>query len=71
MLRFMGWVDAADVIINAMEKTILNKFVTHDFGRQMDDAVVVRDHVIQAHASVVYVLGTACCEFLVMPCTET
>lgn len=60
MLRFMGWVDAADVIINTMEKTILSKVVTYDFGRQMDDAIVVRDYGILAHASVMNALILVC-----------
>ncbi len=33
MLRHMGWVEAADLIINAMEKTIQKKKVTYDFAR--------------------------------------
>ncbi len=38
MLRFMGWVEAADAIIEALEKTIAQKTVTYDFARQMDGA---------------------------------
>jgi isocitrate dehydrogenase len=38
MLRHMGWVEAADLIINAMEKTILDKVVTYDFARLMEGA---------------------------------
>jgi isocitrate dehydrogenase len=38
MLRFMGWVEAADAIISALEKTIVQKTVTYDFARQMDGA---------------------------------
>ena len=38
MLRHMGWVEAADLIINAMEKTIKKKKVTYDFARLIDDA---------------------------------
>jgi isocitrate dehydrogenase len=38
MLRHMGWNEAADLIINAMEKTIRSKTVTYDFARMMDDA---------------------------------
>lgn len=33
MLRHMGWVEAADVVIEAMSKTIENKTVTYDFAR--------------------------------------
>lgn len=38
MLRHMGWTEAADMIIQSMEKTIQNKVVTYDFARQMTDA---------------------------------
>jgi isocitrate dehydrogenase len=38
MLRHMGWGEAADLIIGAMEKTILDKIVTYDFARQMTGA---------------------------------
>lgn len=37
MLRHMGWTEAADMIIQSMEKTIQNKVVTYDFARQMTD----------------------------------
>ncbi len=38
MLRYLGWGEAADFIIRAMEKTIKNKIVTYDFARQMTDS---------------------------------
>ncbi|WP_292993278.1 NADP-dependent isocitrate dehydrogenase [Nitrosomonas sp.] len=38
MLRHLGWVEAADLIIKSMETTIQNKIVTYDFARQMTDA---------------------------------
>ncbi|MDR2016592.1 MAG: NADP-dependent isocitrate dehydrogenase [Burkholderiales bacterium] len=38
LLRHIGWTMAADVIIAAMEKTILAKTVTMDFARLMPDA---------------------------------
>jgi len=38
MLRHMGWIEAADLIIRAVEKTIQDKIVTYDFARQMTDA---------------------------------
>lgn len=38
MLRHMGWIEAADLIIKAMETTIKNKTVTYDFARMMTDA---------------------------------
>ena len=41
MLRYIGWNDAADAVIKAIEKTIANKTVTYDFARLMDDATLV------------------------------
>jgi isocitrate dehydrogenase len=38
MLRHMGWTEAADCIISAMEKTIDAKLVTYDFARLMQGA---------------------------------
>lgn len=38
MLRHMGWTEAADLILAAMEKTIRNKTVTYDFERLMQGA---------------------------------
>ncbi len=42
MLRYMGWTEAADVIIATMGKTVGNKTVTYDFARLMDDAKEVK-----------------------------
>jgi isocitrate dehydrogenase len=42
MLRFMGWNEAADLIVTALEKTILEKRVTYDFHRLMDDATLLK-----------------------------
>ncbi len=41
MLRYMGWVEAADAIIAAMDKTIAQKTVTYDFARLMEGATEV------------------------------
>ena len=38
MLRHMGWVEAADLIISAIEKSITQKKVTYDFARLMEGA---------------------------------
>jgi len=38
MLRHLGWIEAADMLIKAMETTIQDKIVTYDFARQMIDA---------------------------------
>lgn len=35
MLRHLGWIEAADIIIKAMERTISAKTVTYDFERLM------------------------------------
>ena len=42
MLRYLGWTEAADQIIAAIEKTIASKTVTYDFARLMDDAREVK-----------------------------
>ncbi|MDQ0337847.1 isocitrate dehydrogenase [Caldalkalibacillus uzonensis] len=42
MLRHLGWHEAADLIIQAMEKTIASKVVTYDFARLMDEATEVK-----------------------------
>jgi isocitrate dehydrogenase len=42
MLRYMGWLEAADAIINAMDKTIAQKIVTYDFARLMEGATKVK-----------------------------
>ena len=38
MLRHMGWAEAADAIINSIEKAIGDKVVTYDFARLMSGA---------------------------------
>ncbi len=42
MLRHMGWTEAADMIIAAIEETIGSKVVTYDFARLMDGATEVK-----------------------------
>ncbi len=42
MLRYMGWTEAADKIIAAMDKVIADKTVTYDFARQMEGATEVK-----------------------------
>ena len=37
MLRYLGWMEAADLIIATMDKTISSRFVTYDFARLMDN----------------------------------
>ncbi|MBI5335440.1 MAG: NADP-dependent isocitrate dehydrogenase [Burkholderiales bacterium] len=41
MLRHMGWVEAADLIIRAMDGAIQSKKVTYDFARLMEGATQV------------------------------
>ena len=38
MLRHMGWLEAADVIVSAMERTIGDRMVTYDLARLMPGA---------------------------------
>jgi len=42
MLRYMGWTEAADAIITAMDKAIANKHVTYDFARLMEGATEIK-----------------------------
>jgi isocitrate dehydrogenase len=42
MLRYMGWFEAADAIIRAMDVAIASKRVTYDFARLMDNAIEVK-----------------------------
>jgi isocitrate dehydrogenase len=41
MLRHLGWFEAADKIVQAMEKTISDKTVTYDLERLMEGATLV------------------------------
>ena len=38
MLRHMGWIEAADLIIKSMDRTSSAKKVTYDFHRMMENA---------------------------------
>jgi isocitrate dehydrogenase len=42
MLRYMGWTEAADAIITAMDRTIGQKTVTYDFARLLEGATEVK-----------------------------
>lgn len=42
MFRHLGWNEAADLIIQSMEKSIEEKVVTYDFARLMDGATEVK-----------------------------
>jgi isocitrate dehydrogenase len=42
MFRYMGWNEAADLIVNSLEKTISQKRVTYDFERLMESATLLK-----------------------------
>jgi isocitrate dehydrogenase len=42
MLRYLGWTEAADLVLTAMDRTISAKVVTYDFARLMEGATEVR-----------------------------
>jgi isocitrate dehydrogenase len=42
MLRFLGWNEAAGILLRAMEKTIKQKRVTYDLERQMKGATLLK-----------------------------
>ena len=41
MMRYLGWTEAADLIISGMDNTICSKTVTYDFARLMEGATQV------------------------------
>ncbi len=41
MFRYMGWNEAADLIITSMEKSILEGNVTYDLARGREDATIL------------------------------
>jgi isocitrate dehydrogenase len=42
MLEHLGWQEAADHIVRALEQTIADRTVTYDFARQMEGATEVK-----------------------------
>ena len=42
LLRHIGWTEAADAIVDAMERTISQKRVTYDFHRLMEGATLLK-----------------------------
>jgi len=42
MFRYLGWGEAADLIVSSLEKTIAQKRVTYDFERQMSGATLLK-----------------------------
>ncbi|MCO5248793.1 MAG: NADP-dependent isocitrate dehydrogenase [Chitinophagales bacterium] len=42
MLEYMGWQEAADLIVKGVEQSIINKTVTYDFERLMENATLLK-----------------------------
>ena len=42
MLRYLGWIEAADLIEQGLERTIQQKKVTYDLARQMQGATELK-----------------------------
>jgi isocitrate dehydrogenase len=42
MLEYLGWLEAADAVVNGISKTIQQKHVTYDLERQMEGATKVK-----------------------------
>ncbi len=42
MFRYLGWVEAADLIFGSLDRTISQKRVTYDFHRQMEGATLLK-----------------------------
>jgi len=42
MLRHLGWIEAADLIIKGMDGAIGSKRVTYDFARLMEGATEIK-----------------------------
>jgi isocitrate dehydrogenase len=42
MLRFLGWTEAADLVVTSLEKTIADKRVTYDLARLIAGATELR-----------------------------
>ena len=42
MLRYLGWTEAADLILKGLNGAIASKRVTYDFARLMDGATEIK-----------------------------
>jgi isocitrate dehydrogenase len=42
MLRFMGWTEAADLVIRSLERAIASKRVTYDLARLIEGATELK-----------------------------
>ena len=63
MLEHLGWQDAADDIVRALEATIADKIVTYDFARLMEGATEVKtsEFAVGHRRSAVAVRRRSCC----------
>jgi len=50
MFRYLGWPEAADLIVSGLEAAIADKIVTYDFARLMDGATEVKTSEFAAAA---------------------
>jgi len=41
LLRYLGWDEAADLVVKGIEQAISDRVVTYDFARLMDGATEV------------------------------
>jgi isocitrate dehydrogenase len=51
MLRYLGWNEAADLVLRGMDGAIASRRVTYDFARQMDDATEVKCSEFSQHVA--------------------
>ena len=42
LLRYLGWSEAADLVIRGLDRVIAQKRVTYDFHRLMEGATLLR-----------------------------
>jgi isocitrate dehydrogenase len=42
MFEYLGWQEAADLIVKGLQETILKKRVTYDFERLMEGATLLK-----------------------------
>ena len=49
MFEFMGWHEAARLIEDSLEQTILQKKVTYDFARMLEGATKVKTSEFASH----------------------
>jgi isocitrate dehydrogenase len=42
MLEYLGWKEAANMIVSGLQKSIISKKVTYDFARLMENATELK-----------------------------